>query len=105
MEYIELTYSERLEGRKALIQSEISLLEAAKHAEGYKKLRAQEFALKTQLKQLISIAHEKLRALEAGMPHVKEPKERADEAVPIKKRKDLELEIEALKEKLSLLSG
>ncbi len=105
MEYVELSYAEQVQGRKTFIQSEISLLEAMKHAREYKKLRATEYALKTELRRLLEELDERVKKLASWMPHVKEIKENHIDSHKIKRRKDLELEIEALKDKLALMSG
>lgn len=106
MEYINLSYAERVHGRKELLQAEITTLECVRYARNYKKLRAQELALKTELRVKMNAMAQKLKEIESWMPKTQTSKEKGKtEQISIKKRKDLELEINTLREKLAILSS
>ncbi|MEK6899284.1 MAG: hypothetical protein AABW79_04270 [Nanoarchaeota archaeon] len=104
MEYLKINYAESINGKKQLLQSEISLLEALKRAKNYQTLRTEEFQLKELLRQKLNLIHSRINDIMPTIPAMKEKKENPSSSF-VKKRKDIELEIESLKERLSLLSS
>lgn len=103
MRFIQLNQGEQQYGQKELLQSEISLLECMKHAKEYRRLRSEDLALKRDMVAKITQLGEKMRLLNTLLPHAQESASKATQPL-MQNRKDLELEIDSLKEKLKLLS-
>lgn len=106
MEYLRITNPERAYGKRELLKTEISVLEALKHQQAYTKARMEELILKQRLRQLFIMMSDKVKESENWLPKVRthDKKEHDVAKVLVKERRDLEVEIQALKEKLSLLA-
>jgi len=109
MEYVGLSHSSQLYGKKQLLYCEMELLSTLKRYTKYKKLRKHESALKNLLKRKISQLKTEIKVLDKLLPkivhkellapHIKmTPQER-------KHRSKLEDEIDDIKEKLKALNA
>lgn len=106
MEYIELTTEEQIRAKEHILNGEISVLETLKHARNFKKLRNEELKLKDELRKKLTLITSKIKQADIELPKTKIPI--ASEKKPaqsIKKRKDLEFEIDVIKQKLALLGS
>lgn len=103
-EYVRLSHSEKFNGQKEMLQSELELLDIVQSMRNYKKLRTEEMALKVSLKSKINEAIEAVKKLEGYFPktNYKIPKG-SKITETIKKDLSLQEEIEAIREKLQRL--
>lgn len=107
MEYVKLTFPEKIYAQKNLLQSELSFLKTLKHLKNYRTLRKSELRLKTSLKKSFSELSTLLKEFEETLPKEDkhEKQKRMKSSLKHKKRKDLESEIDEIKSKLARLSG
>ncbi|MEK6858764.1 MAG: hypothetical protein AABX53_02530 [Nanoarchaeota archaeon] len=105
MEYVKLTASEQAYSKKELLMSQMETLNIMKRYQKYKELRKQELALKSILKRKIGEVREELSVIDRSLPRMKEKTEDDNQItkVPVKKRHDLEFEIEEIKRKIERL--
>ena len=105
MEYVKLTASEQAYSKKELLMSQMETLNIMKRYQKYKELRKQELALKSILKRKIGEVREELSVIDRSLPRMKEKTEEDNQVIriPIKKRHDLESEIEEIKRKIERL--
>lgn len=105
MEYVKLTSSEQAYSKKELLMSQMETLNIMKRYQKYKELRKQELALKSILKRKIGEVREELAVVDRSLPRMKEKTEEDVQIAktPIKKRHDLEFEIEEIKRKIERL--
>lgn len=106
MEYLRLEANERKSGKENMLYAQMEILSILQKYQNYKKLRAQELALKTALKRYIKLLNEEVVILDKLLPHVKfesikeEPKINASTD---KKRRSLEVQIDEIKKKIESL--
>jgi len=104
MEYVGIDSSKQVYGKKNLLYCQMGMLTILKKLRAYKKLRKQEFALKKILKRKIKELQETLKHLETILPETKHEKFKGVKfSTAPKKRKDLEAEIEKIKNKIAEL--
>jgi len=102
-EYVLLKNSEKISGAKNLLHSQVSLLNSVKYIQEYNRLRTEELAIKILLKKKIAELEDELNILEKVIPKVKEKTEGEEKKVSVKKRIDLETEIEEIRRKIEKL--
>ncbi len=106
-EYIRLSPQELRYGQKAFLEGQLSLLNATKHCNQYKKLRKEEFTLKLALRKSAEEALVSLRFLQSLLPKtvLKEDKHHRKEVSSVVDERGLSLdqEINAIKQKLATL--
>jgi hypothetical protein len=108
MEYLKLDPSEQQYSKKELLNSEMSVLNMIKRSHEFSKLRKVEFELKGLFKRKIDEISSMLLELDKIVPKMKiEPMiEKAPKnGLYQKKREELEVEIEEIKQKLALLGN
>jgi len=104
--YIKLEYSESIDTRKNILNSEVNLLNLLSKLNKYKKLRRNELVKKTKLKTILRQVKIKLGSLNRDMPKIEmleleQPiREMAFEA---KERGKIESELEEIKKRLEEL--
>ncbi len=108
MEYLKLDPSEQQYGKKHLLNSEMTVLNMMRRSTEFNKLRKAELDLKTLFKKKMSEVSLDLEELDKILPkmkieEVREPKIRDNSYR--KKREELEVEIEEIKQKLSMLGN
>lgn len=108
MEYVKILPSEQTYAKKDLLHSQMEILNVMKRYQRFKELRKQELALKGILKRKIAEVTEEVHVLDKALPRA--PVERPEEEktrfmVPVKKKRDLEAEIEEIKRKIERLQN
>ncbi len=123
VEYLSLTPTEQLYGEKNLLEAQIDAISTIKRLENYKKTRSEELSLKIQLKNKIDEAQNLIVALEKLLPKTrfKDNSKEAEEDLEEKELKtilkresspeetaegqriDLDLELQAIRRRLSQL--
>ena len=107
MEYVGITPSEQLAGKKNLLRSQMEILSIVRRYQKYKQYRKEELALKSIFRKKILEVNEEFKIIERLMPrtHVEQRIEQANKNLEIsaKKKYDLEAEIEEIRRKLESL--
>ena len=102
--YVLLDKNEVLYGKESMLTNQLRILNIVKNIQNYKKLRVEEFELKILLKQKLDEAKITLSSIERNFPKVQEKEEITfkEFKIPMEKS-NLEIEIENIKKKLSIL--
>lgn len=105
MEYVKIISSEQIYSKKELLMAQMEMLSIMKRYQKYKELRKQELALKSMLKRKIAEINEEITIIDRTLPRMKEKteEEKTKSIVAVKKRSDLESEIEEIKRKIQRL--
>lgn len=105
-EYVKLANSEKVFGAKSLLQSQVFLLNTIKNIRNYNSLRNEELAVKILLRRKLSEIEEALKVLDKVMPKLKDSEDAEGDdkkKTSVKKRMDLESEIEEIRRKIDRL--
>ena len=106
-EYVRLSHPEKTYSHKALLQSQIELMNITKRLKEYKRLKKEEFVLKLALGAKIDEALAEIDILEKSLPRVALRQENKQIPTEDKKQKEenltLEQEIDLIRQKLSRL--
>ena len=108
MEYLKLDPSEQQYGKKHLLNSEMGVLNMIRRSTEFNKLRKVELELKNLFKKKINEINLDMEELDKILPKMKIEQVRevkVKDGSYRKKREELEVEIEEIKQKLSLLSN
>ena len=107
MEYLKLDPSEQQYGKKHLLESEMSLLNVLKRSREFNKLRKVEVELKGLFKRKMDDISNDLLELDKILPkmQIERVVEKHTKDNSRKKRDELEVEIEEIKQKLALLGN
>ncbi|MFZ5955733.1 MAG: hypothetical protein ACOYT4_04880 [Nanoarchaeota archaeon] len=92
--YFSLDYEIYKNGKCALLNSQIDMLDSVKHLNSIKKIRAQKNSLKIKLSELLASVSQDLKSLDNNMPNPKIPKDSGQKNKSKKKDNDEYSELE-----------
>lgn len=111
--FIQLDNYEAVHGKKEFLSAQINMLELLKSLKNYKNWRRRELILKTKFKAKLTNFKKKIRELNSELPRETEEvtiKELEEASFPakesfqeIKNRKDIEVQLQEIREKLAKL--
>lgn len=107
MEYISLSSEEKETCQVQLLSSQIDILTITKRYKKFKELRKQELSLKNEVRRKITALQEDLKNFEKNAPHFHQPKivvEKSRAPQEVKKRDELETEIDSLRQRIAQLN-
>jgi len=110
--HVRLEYEEAVEGKKQLLSSEVNLLEVLKRLKNYQNLRRQELILKDKLKKEFFALRHEINQVNSSFPEAEENikiKSTAEKKAKYgpeetKKQKNIEAQLQDIRDKLSKLS-
>ncbi len=107
MEYIQLTLSESVIGKKNLLYSQINILDLIKRLQESKKIKDEKLAIKLLIRKKANEAIEELKSLYKLLPQIREDSSETDYEIKTKERRreDLELEIESIRRQIERLNS
>lgn len=106
MEYLKLDPNEQQYSKKQLLTAEMSVLNVMRRSREFNKLRKIEFDLKSLFKRKMDEINIALEELDKILPKMKmEPVITKKDNPYRKKRDELEVEIEEIKQKLAMLGN
>lgn len=109
-EYVRFENTEAKNHKRALLETQVHVLQSAKQLQTYKKIRAEELLLKIQLKQKVEALYEQLELLnrllpatEFKLPTHKESAPSNKQDLPEQHSSTLEDELASIQRKLQTL--
>lgn len=106
-EYVKLSAPEIIYGKRNMLQAQVDLLQTLKHYKSYQQLRKEELLLKIALKVKVEEALSSLFSLTKLLPKTHYAEEKDSDVLDLfslhEDKKDLEREIQDIKQKLAQL--
>ena len=113
--YIQVPYYEAIAGKRAFLSAQINMLQLLKSLKSYKNFRRRELILKQKLKSSLSNFRVQIRALQTELPRetreitIKEIEQistpTGENYEELKHRKDIEAQLQEIREQLVRLGG
>ncbi|MFH1358454.1 MAG: hypothetical protein ABIH37_01035 [archaeon] len=105
--HVKIEYEEALSAKKEILSSQIDLLNIQKKMRDYKALRKKEFSLKNKLKSDFSSLKSKINTFTTTLPedepYLKASSKKKQKIIEKDQPKDIQKELEEIREKLSKL--
>lgn len=106
MEFIHITPEEKESGQVQLLNAQIEILTIAKRYKKFKQFRKEELTLKNEMRRKLTALQEDIKNYEKNVPriHVIKPVVVEKKMIEVKRRDELETEIDVLKQKIAQIT-